>query len=116
MNKLAEGKTEIVRDITTTKIENEYNFESSKAKKSDEQDNEIYYNENDNDNNSDNGYDNESASYKEDIKNDYIEKDMKKKKRETNEYNKISNIESNDDEKYDREEKYDTEKKKRYFR
>ncbi len=65
--------------------------------------------------NSDNGYDNESESYKEDIKNDYIEKDMKKKKRETNEYKKISNIESNDDEKYDREEKYDTEKKKRYF-
>ena len=80
MNKLAEGNTEIVRDITTTKIEKDYNIESSKAKKSNEQDNEVYYNDNDNDNNSDNGYDNESESYKEDIKNDYIEKDMKKKK------------------------------------
>ena len=118
MNKLAEGNTEIVRDITTTKIEKHYitekeekdNIELSKSKKTDDKDNEIYYKDNDND--SDNGNDNESESYKEDIKNDYIEKDMKKKKRETNEYKKISNIESNDDEKYDREEKYDTEKKK----
>ena len=101
MNKLAEGNTEIVRDITTTKIEKDYNIESSKAKKSNEQDNEVYYNDNDNDNNSDNGYDNESESYKEDIKNDYIEKDMKKKKKLTTTENKISNIESNDDEKKD---------------
>ena len=70
MNKLAEGNTEIVRDITTTKIEKDYNIESSKAKKSDEQDNEVYYNDNDNDNNSDNGYDNESETYKKEIKND----------------------------------------------
>ena len=53
MNKLAEGNTEIIRDITTTKIEKHYitekgekrkdsdNIQLSKTKKSDEKDNEI---------------------------------------------------------------------------
>ena len=114
MNKLAEGNTEIIRDITTTKIEKHYitekgekrkdsdNIQLSKTKKSDEKDNEIYYNDSDNEN--DNENDNKSESYKDDVKNDYIEKDKKKKKDEINE-NQISNIINNDDEKNDKEDK-----------
>ena len=118
MNKLAEGNTEIVRDITTTKIEKHYitekgekrkdsdNIQLSKTKKSDEKDNEIYYNDsdNENENENENENDNKSESYKDDIKNDYIEKDKKKKKDEINE-NQISNIINNDDEKNDKEDK-----------
>ena len=118
MNKLAEGNTEIIRDITTTKIEKHYitekgekrkdsdNIQLSKTKKSDEKDNEIYYNDsdNENENENENENDNKSESYKDDIKNDYIEKDKKKKKDEINE-NQISNIINNDDEKNDKEDK-----------
>ena len=118
MNKLAEGNTEIIRDITTTKIEKHYitekgekrkdsdNIQLSKTKKSDEKDNEIYYNDsdNENENENENENDNKSESYKDDVKNDYIEKDKKKKKDEINE-NQISNIINNDDEKNDKEDK-----------